>query len=150
MKYHALFGMIFLSVAACASEPAPRPTLPEGVPSSSFTFVDDSYLRGVRGAYNTSPRGRPAAILDVTYNVSCIAEGAQSRLNNAKQILDESYVVAPLYFNNPREHGQWARAASEAVAETGCIVSGLSFNRRTTDLRETTLWAILNSVPPAR
>ena len=149
MKKISISGIALLTLAACTSQPAPVPTLPEGIRTSTASFVDDSYLRGVRGSYNTSPTGRPAAILDVTYSLECVADDFAARVKKAKRALDQKFIVAPLYFNNPRERGQWTKLASRAVAEFGCVSKGVSYTTRTTDIRETTIWAIRNRVPPA-
>ena len=149
MKIPVLLGAVAFALSGCGTEPVAAPTLPEGVATSSFTFVDDSFLRGVTGTSQTVPRGRPAAILDVTYGLTCIADGAQARLGRAQQILDTKFVAAPLFFANPRERGQWRREAANAVNGTGCIVTGLSYESRTTDPIQTGMWAIQNRVPPA-
>jgi hypothetical protein len=150
MKLQSLFGLAALILSACAPEPAPLPTLPEGVATRDFTFVDESFLRGVRGSSNTSPPGRPSAILEVTYGLRCVANGAQSNRAKAVQALDDKFVVAPLYFGNPRERGAWNRNAARALEGTGCILNGFSFETKTTDMFETAVWAIRNKVPPAR
>ncbi len=150
MKITALLGLSALVLAACASEPTPMPTLPEGVATKDFSFVDDSYLRGVNGSRNTTPRGRPAAILDVTYGLKCTADDAEAGLSRAKKVLDDKFVVAPFYFQNPRERGAWNRSAALALGGTGCILNGFSFTTRTTDPVETGMWAIRNQVPPAK
>ena len=150
MKKIALIGVTCAALAGCVKEKPPTPALPEGAQTKSFTYVGESFLRGVNGSYNTSPSGRKAAILDVTYGITCLADDAQSRFNKSKQMLDETYVVAPLYFNNPREKGYWFSAASRAIVDTGCIVDRFGFEEKTTDVIETTLWAFRNKVPPAR
>ena len=146
-------GFLVAAVAilsACASESPPEPTLPEGSAKRTLQVMDDSFLRGVQGSYNTSPRGRDAAILDVTYTLSCLTDGAESRANQVKQALDEDFVVAPLYFNNPRERGQWRRQANREAITFGCQVTNLEYDVRTTDRLDVFLWARLNGVPPLR
>ncbi|KQI71869.1 hypothetical protein AN191_10475 [Loktanella sp. 5RATIMAR09] len=150
MKFPTLFGLAALALSACAPEPAPLPSIPEGVATRDFTFVDESFLRGVRGSSNTTPRGRPAAILEVTYGLRCVADGAQSSRDKAQQALDDAFLVAPLFFNTPRERGAWNRNAARALDGTGCILNGFSYETKTTDIFETGLWAIRNQVPPAR
>ncbi|MEL6684415.1 MAG: hypothetical protein AAFN63_13605 [Pseudomonadota bacterium] len=150
MKSLLPITLIMTTLLACAPERPPLPALPEGVETTQFNFVDDSYLRGVQGSYNTTPAGRPAAILDVTYDMTCIADGAQSRKTQAERILDEKYIVAPLFFANPRERGAWRRDATNLVKDTGCIINGVSYERRTTDRLQTAMWALQNGVPPVR
>lgn len=150
MKFRHLICLGAFALAACAREPEPMPVLPEGVATKDFTFVDESYLRGVRGSRNTSPRGRPAAILEVTYGLRCIASDAPANVNRAKKVLDETFVVAPFYFQNPRERGQWNRQSARVLDGTGCILNGFSYTSKTTDVMQTTMWALRNNVPPAR
>ncbi|GGO52999.1 hypothetical protein SAMN05444398_101125 [Roseovarius pacificus] len=144
-KYSILFGTAF-AVSACTTSAPEEPFFPEGAATSTFTFQDDSYLRGVKGSYNTVPRGRPAAILDVTYEIECLADNAQSRAARAKKLLDDAYVVAiHLYYDNPREHGWWRQDASKRVEPAGCIVTGLRYEPRTYDPQETLLYLVRNS-----
>jgi len=150
MKNIVLAATASVVLAACAAEQAPLPAIPEGVATRDFTFTDESFLRGVNGSSTTSPAGRPAAILEVNYGLRCIAEGAQASRMNAEKILDEKFVVAPFFFINPRERGAWNRDAARALDGTGCVLNGLTYDTKTTDILETSLWAIRNQVPPAR
>ena len=150
MRIPAVVGLAALLLSACAAEQAPLPTIPEGVATRDFTHVGESYLRGVNGSSNTTPRGRPAAILEVTYGLRCLADGAQSNRARAEQALDTKFVVAPLFFGNPRERGAWNRSAAETLRGTGCILNGFSYETKTTDFIETGMWAIQNRVPPVR
>lgn len=143
-------GTLFaLGLSGCVASSPPAPMLPAGVATSNFGHVSASFLRGVNGSSTTIPAGRPAAILDVTYELSCIADAAQSRFAKAKKILDKEFVVAPLYLVNPRERSGWGRKATQALVGTGCVVNSVSYRKRTSDVTETMLWALRNRVPPA-
>jgi hypothetical protein len=145
-----ILGLIAISMSACGSKQIPEPTLPAGAKTLSFVHNSESFLRGVQGSYNTSPRGRPAAILDVNFKLVCLADGGQARFRKASKILSQKNVVSPLYFDNPREHREWREDASRAVAETGCLVDGLTYSKQTEDPMKTLMWALRNKVPPAR
>ena len=144
MKFYLVFAAA-LGLAACTGPTVEEPALPEGAATVAFSFTDDSFLRGVSGSYNTTPAGRSAAILDVTYEMTCLADNALARVAQAQTLLDERYVIANhLYFNNPQEQGWWRRDASRLVEPTGCIVDKLSFVSRTTDPVETGMYLLRN------
>lgn len=142
-----------MMVSACNSSKVQTPQLNEGVPSEIIIHKSESFLRGVKGSYNTSPRGRPSAILDVSYRLECAEAGetsAKERALKAGKILDEEYVVAEhLYFNNPRERGNWTRAATRKIFdETQCQVNIVTFEIKTEDTLEVLTWALANGVKP--
>lgn len=148
MKPAAIVFLLASGLSASTGDPAPE--LPEGVAVSSFTFVDESYLRGVIGSASTLPVGRNAAILNVAYKIDCIEDDAEARFASAQRILDETFVVAPLYAVNRREQTEWGVSASRALEDTGCVVNRVIYEARTIDPFETALWAARNRVPPLR
>ncbi|MGB1234408.1 MAG: hypothetical protein ACPG5U_01590 [Planktomarina sp.] len=153
MKYMKLLAASALVVLSACATREPAPQLPEGAAREVFRYQSISFLRGVNGSHNTSPRGRSAALLDVTYGFTCLAGGnpsAKSRSKAAFALVEEKYTVAPLYFNNPREKGAWSRSVSETVFDkTGCV-GGVKFETTTTDQVEVLKWALMNRVPPVR
>lgn len=149
-----LIPALCLTIAACGPERPAEPTkLPEGTDLKLFTHQGESYLRGVKGSHNTSPRGRKSAVLSVRYDMACKADGtpsARARFASAKALLDEKFVVAPLYFNNPRERSGWRSTASRLILQTGCEIRGVQYDKKTENQRQVLKWAIENRVPPAR
>ena len=143
---------LITALGACtpASQKNPVSRLPDDAAKSSFTYKGESFLRGVKGSHRTSPKGRKAAILDVTYQVACLSgtnPSAKSRFKSARTILAKEFVIAPLYFNNPRERGAWGRTASRRIVEkTGCQITGLNFEQKTTDPLKVLTWALDNKV----
>lgn len=141
-----------LAVLAACSQPVAETGLPEDAATATFTYTTESMLRGVKGNHNTAPRGRPASILDVTYKFNCLSEGEQTatqRFNAAKAKVDKTYKVAPLYFDNPREYGQWRKSASKSVMETGCQVTGVTFTKKSSSPADILNWIVKNRIPPA-
>lgn len=144
-----------LIMAACASSQPEHPKLPEDAPTEVFVHRSESFLRGVRGAYNTTPRGRDAAILDVEYTIECLSGGtpsARQRFKQASKILDEQYREAyDYYFHNPREKTYWYLGATKAIIDkTGCQVTGLQDRIKTTDLRTVLLYIIKYNIKPVQ
>ena len=152
-----LFAPVLLLLAACgttATQDAKIPRLPEDAPKAAFTYQTESLLRGVRGSYNTVPSGRAAAILRVTYTLECLKGGKPSATQHyaaAKKIIDDTFKVAPIYFDNPRERGAWNRSAKRAViAKTGCQVTGVRDEVKTKDARQVLLFILQNKVLPPK
>ena len=135
-----------LLLAACAPARDPAPALPEGAATVSSLHEAQSFLRGVRGDYSTSPKGRPHTLLTVQYALTCLADGAEARRRSTIDTLEEAFKEAPLYFDNPRERGWWWTDASERAFKNGCIVTGLEYVDRNTNGREALLWALRNGV----
>lgn len=144
MRFISLAIMATIILSACANEPRQRPVLPEGVETVEYTINGESLRRGVKGSYNTSPQGRPAAILDVVYKIRCIAENSEQRLANVKAIFDEKYVIAPIIYISQSDDRAWTNHAGDAIDGTGCILIGRDAVVKTTDPIETIYWALSN------
>lgn len=117
--------------AACNSPSNTNQNFPEGSELKTYQFETLSLLRGVNGSYNTSPKGRPARLLNVTYTISCLTgtqPSADARFAKAKELLIKTYPISPLYYANPRERSSWRRAATKLlVAHAGCQVEDLKY-----------------------
>ena len=148
----AIPAMLMLAGCGTSTTQEEIPTLPEDAPKATYAYRTESLLRGVRGSYNTIPRGRAAAILDVTYTLECLKGGKPSAAQHytaAKKVIDDSFKVAPIYFDNPRERGAWARSARRAViAKTGCQVKSVKDEIKTKDSRQVLLFILRNKVLP--
>jgi len=147
--------LIALVLSACNTSKVQTPKLAEGTPTEIIIHKSESFLRGVKGSYNTSPRGRPSAILDVSYRLECTKDGetnANERALKAGKILDKEYVVAEhLYFNNPRERGYWTRDATRKIFdETQCQVNIVTYEEKTTEPVEVLTWVLANGVKPVK
>ena len=156
MKIFAVFSVpLLFAVGACtttATIDAEIPRLPTDAPKTVFSFKTESLLRGVNGAYNSIPKARSAAILDVTYTLECLAGGKPSAKQNfakAKNSLEETYKIAPIYYNNPRERGAWNRSAKRLIIKDNvCQVTGVRDEVQTTDQRKVLLFVLQNRLLP--
>ena len=148
MKIQLLSLLCLGLLSACAGPAAPPPALPEGAPTLEFSYQGESFLRGVTGSSLTVPAGRPSAILNVNYGLSCLADNAQSRLTQSQAALDAAYVVAPLFVINARERRAWRRDAARQTIALGCAVTGVRFETQSDDPLLVGVWALQNRVPP--
>lgn len=152
MHFLKTLGVIYLLVflAGCVSNNK-TPRLDKDAQTQAFELKSESFRRGLRGSTTQS---RPSAVLLVTYKLQCLSDGeraAEDRFKEAKSILEEAYVVAPLYFDNPRERSAWSRSATRRIIEpTGCEVRVVTFEDKGLSAIEATLWALKNGVPPVK
>lgn len=141
----AVAALLLGGCAGTAREPIPE--FAQGQAVADFTYVGQSLLRGVNGSSNTTPRGRPAAILDVTYAMRCLSgtsPSAATRFEQSKTLLDAEFKIAPLFFSNPRERSRWTGDASRLVVPVGCRVSSVRYETQSSDPATVLRWSLLN------